>query len=323
MELTGYKEKLRRALLRARKLNLSSAVEDHLFKEYKPQTPPAQIRESDIETLQDSSLQRLLTNEELETYFNFAKHHQKADLMENILMIQAVRASVKSKDALDFVPRFHGSTSPDDKILAQCTSDLTLHEKKFVSSYLRIAPWIHYFAHKDSFDFRALKKTERMLEASLRRVHSVYKNMLVRFPSAFLSNQRLYNAKLMAETPWFFPSLPDNAFGKTLASFNQILAFNHFSQVMDVIRKPFSETQLSFREWIEKSDKETKMNWYQVQSCAPLFTNEEMSKLLTIFMCRFACLVCKDGSMSLWTLSQEGAPREALRDLESWILRDS
>lgn len=326
MELTGYKERLRRAYLRARKLNLSSAVQERLFKEFKgnkPVTSNSEALESDIETLQDLSMTRLLSNSELDQFLYFARELQKQTLVENILMIQSVRNSVANKDAVELLPRFHRPIVPDEKIIAKCLFDVTLNEKKFISSYIRIAPWIHYFSSKDSYEFRALKKRDRLMDPCLRRIHSAYKNLSVQFPPAYLSKANRFHSKLLAEVPSFFPTVPENSWGKILASFNQLLAFNHLQNVLETIRDQSLETNLPFKHWFEHADKEIKINWYQVQSVLPLFTDEEITKLLIRFMTRFTSLACRDGSLSLWTLSQEGAPPELLCDLESWFLRDT
>lgn len=268
---------------------------------------------------------RRLTREEIDRISVLAENCHMPNLSKNALLIQSVRDE-KDLAGMTLVNRVHYLSRKfvqDDKIITKCTYDFSLMQKKFLSSYLRVGPWIHYFSQRHAEDFRVFKKREWILDSSVRKVHSFYRKMSLRFPPT-LVRTNLFSKELRSEIPLFFKETPPDNFGKTMGSFSQILALNYIDSVLEKVRdwapgaKLTSFASQEFRKWLERSDSETRLNWQQLQSSSMSFSNEQARKLLNDFVVRFSVLVSRELTGNLWM----EAPTDILRDLESWILRD-
>ncbi len=269
---------------------------------------------------------RGLTDEELIDLEGLAKQSENTTLLDHIHRLQFIHSKVHwpLKEFSKKSDRYNPTPVPEEKTIPFCLFDFTTFEKKFMSSYIRLAPLVHYYNNKNSKDYRVLRTVEWLFDPSLRKLQTFYKKNLVKPLAPIIIKKNNYNSAIRSEIPLFFSKIPDNDFGKILAGISQILALNHFEDILNTLQvnsKSISNQEIA--NWLSSADKDIKMNWHQLQSSSLHFSIEAITKLLRRFSLRFASLACRDLNLSLWSLSQENVPKELYCELESWLLHSS
>lgn len=272
-----------------------------------------------------SSLRRL-KDQELSGLIVLGKQLKNFRLSSSAEMVQFIHGSYKLSypEFVRIIKRYHRPKLLDEQVFNKCLNNFSLDEKKFINSYVRIVPWFHYFNEMDNKEYRKLSLIQSFFDPTLRLIYRRFKKLPFDIPKQQLMKVQRISPSLHAEVPLFYQTVPDNTWGKTLAHFCQLLAFNDLEQNMLAIRESAKSYRFyKFRQWVDKSNKETRLNWQQLKMMSQQFSNERISQLLMKTICRFASLSCGDSPQSLWSLSQEGAPKDLLHDLESEILRES
>lgn len=264
---------------------------------------------------------RLLTEDELHRITALGAQTKKKDLVKNAEILLFVRGLDKNKE--DDFKLFRRQSTREDKYFAKSIYDFSETEKKFVNAYIRTVPWLHYFTNKNMENFRTLKFTESFFDPSIRSMQSTYRKLPFKIPPKQLMAKHLISKELLSEIPSAFPSIPDNSWGKALASFSQLLAYNHLNRILDKTRHSSKAFRCEeFRRWLDRGSADLRLSWAQLQSALLELSDDEIAKILRKLICRFASLACRDLQLSLSTLAQGSSEYQDMRiDLESWFLR--
>ena len=260
---------------------------------------------------------------------SLARKFKKSTLIEKIAAIHNVRVSLQHPhDKVPYtLPQIREFAAPDEPMIRKCTSDFALPTKKFVSAYLRLAPWVHYLRQKDSEDFKVLKKREILSDSIVRKFRHLAPLFPMALPPKVIMHESLLSPALLNEMPNFHPNLPPNPWGKILAALSQILALNHFDSVLQNIRAwgcpipEHKEEAAAFRKWLDRCGKEAKINWHQLHAAVLASPTQDLSNALISFAIRLATVLVRNEAMALWSLGQ--AREDLLIDLERWLFSNT
>lgn len=251
-------------------------------------------------------------------------------LVQKSESIRRVRSllNVPEIEALTHIKPYSRFLVPEGGIFDLALHGLSLTEKKFISAYLRIGPWIHIFLKKDASSFKALGKFHTMMDPLFRRIHSFFEKIPIALPKKVLIEESHFISSVGCEIPSFCSTILPNDWSKTLGRICQITAFNSMisnlnslSHLDKQIRN--SNMKSPIRKWLERSGKDTKLNWHQLCSVNASLSHEEATRLLFCFSTRLTTLICQNDELGLWSLSKMELTQDIKADFEHWLLNSS
>ncbi len=332
------KEKLRRAYSKACEMNLSPQVRKYLKKEVRRVHRSAAESANNVdvsktaqdldpkESLANSSSQMSAESAQLDQDIKSAKDSKNTLLVEKLEAIRRVRQSLQNaSEQLPYPVQAIGDfPSPDESMLRKCMMDFSLAERKLVSAYLRLVPWVFYFTHREQGQLETLKTRYILLDPILRKFRRLAPNFPTELPPKVFMDPNFFSLDLGNEIPKFYPGMPVNAWCKVLAAISQILALNHVESVLECIHtwgtslSGDSSAVVNFRKWIARNGKEAKMNWFQLHSAVQAFEGQNVQDLLVRFAIRLTASLCRNDHLALWSLAN--APEPVLADFERWLI---
>ncbi len=321
-QVSGYIDsttKLENANILQKKL--PSDFQDHLLDQITMPSQELSLLLSKIE-FSDNDIDRI---------HELARACNEPYLVQKSESIRRVRGLLKETDmeALNHIKPYSRFLVPEGGVLDLALHGLSLSEKKFISAYLRIGPWIHLFLKKDDTAFRSLSKFHIMMDPLFRKIHNFFEKIHISLPKNVLIEDSHFISSVGCEIPSFCSTILPNDWSKTLGRICQITAFNSMTNNLNLLSQLDKQTRNSnmkmspFRKWLERSGKDAKINWHQLCSMNSSMSKEEATRLLFCFSTRLTTLICQSDELGLWSLAKMELAQKIRADFEGWLLNSS